>query len=80
LCSGEIESILGDTGTLSFDYKCKECNPEIIISISDMVLESSFYIELKNSKFLKDYLIGKVKAERGPTFIMLTELFPDISF
>jgi len=41
-----IKSDIGDAGRLSFDYRCKSCNPNVIIVVTDIVLQSDMLDEL----------------------------------
>ncbi len=57
-----IRNDIGDAGRLSFDYICTSCNPNVIIVITDVVLQSDMLDELIENPSARHAIRGEVES------------------
>jgi len=73
ICNHEIKSEPMDLQADLFDYRCMNCNPEVIISLTGSYLSSLSFDELKNNPLRLKYEQEQIRELKSGRMIYSEE-------
>jgi len=75
ICNHEMNPVDFEPSRDAFQYRCNNCNPNTVISISGSLLGSKYYEEIINSQHVRDYLQNEVRHCTENIYPILTTTF-----
>src|SRR5690606_29036872 len=63
-----------DVGVASYDYICKQCNPNVVIRLTDGVLMFGYLSTIRSSKEVREKLRDEITEYSSGVFKIDTEL------